>query len=137
MSKNNGIHERKVIELPSAKISELDDHIVRISYKELSDEIDLKEAKAHTAAIEKIRKGRPCHLLINFLQSTVNISNQARNYFAHNKAHSKLRLSQAIVIDGLAQKIVGNFYKNFHRPDCPVELFTNEEDAIKWIRSIS
>ena len=71
------------------------------------------------------------------LEDMVNISNEARDYFAHNKAHSKLRLSQAIVIDGLAQKIVGNFYKNFHRPACPVELFSNEEDAIKWIRSLS
>lgn len=137
MPKNKTIHELKFIDLPSAIISEMDDAIVRIFYKEHVDEIDLKEAKAHTAAIEQIRNGRPCHLLINFLQSTANISNQARNYFAHNKAHSKLRLSQAIVIDGLAQKIVGNFYKNFHRPDCPVELFSNEEDAIKWIHSIS
>lgn len=136
MAKNNGIHESKIIDLPSATISELDDNIVRILYKDHGDEIDLKEAKAHTAAVDQIRHGLPCHLIINFLECTVNISNQARNYFAHDKNHSKLRLSQAIVIDGLAQKIVGNFYKNFHRPDCPVELFTNEADAMEWIRSL-
>ncbi len=137
MVNTNGLHKRKVIDLPSATISELDDDIVRVLYKDHGEEIDLEEAMAHTAAIEAIRHGRPCHLIINFLESTVNISNQARDYFAHNKNHSKLRLSQAIVIDGLAQKIVGNFYKNFHRPDCPVELFTSEADAIKWIATLT
>lgn len=136
MTKSNGIHERKVISLPSAKITELEDDIVLVQYTDFGEEIDVKEAKAHSAAIEQLRNGRPCHLIINFLDSDVNISNQARDYFAHNKRHSKLRLSQAIVINGLAQKIVGNFYKNFHRPDCPVELFTTQADAIKWIRSL-
>lgn len=136
MTNNNGINERKVIDLPSAVISELDDNIVRIRYKESGEEIELKQAKQHTVAIAKLQNGRPCHLIINFLNSQIIISNEARNYFAHNKRHAELRLSQAIVIDGLAQKIVGNFYKNFHRPDCPVELFSNEEDAIKWIHSL-
>lgn len=126
-------YESEVIDLPSARISILGDDILRIAYKDQSTEFTLEQAKMHTEAMDKLQNGEPYYLLVNFLDADVNISNEARDYFAHDQIHARLRLCQAIVIGGLAQKLVAHFYKNFHRPDCPIGIFNNEADAIKWI----
>ncbi len=132
----SAFNELGLIELPSANIVELDQDIVIIYYKEVEEEIDIEEARKHTEAIYELRDGKPCSLIINFLEVQVLFTNAAREYFAHNERHSAIRLSQAIVIDGLAQKLVANFYKTFNKPNCPVELFSNEADALKWSLSI-
>lgn len=138
MDYNNisGIKELGMIELPSATLIEVEHDIVMVHYKDVDEEIDVEEAKKHTEAIYELRAGKPCHLIINFLEVEVPFTNAARDYFAHNERHSAIRISQAIVIDGLAQKIVANFYKTFNKPNCPVELFQNEADALKWSISL-
>lgn len=136
MIDEKGISEDYAIDLPSARIARLSDTISRIKYKEFDEEFDRENAKTHTETLRKVQDGKPCYVIINFLNSNVLITNDARDYFAHDERHTRLLLAQAIVIDGLAQKIVANFYKNFHDPDCPVELFSNETDAIEWIQSL-
>ena len=134
--KDISLKELKSVELPSAKFSELENDIVLIVYKDSPDEIDLVDAKQHTETIYEMRDGRPCHIILCFLKAQVVFSNAAREYFARNPKHSAIRLSQAFIIEGLAQKIVANFYKTFHKPDCPVELFADLPSALKWTLSL-
>ena len=136
MSGENEIHECDVIDLPSARISIINDDILRIWYKSQKEDLTLEQARRHTNAMKELQNGQPFYVMISFLGANVNISNEARDYFAHNSRHAQLRLCQAIVVEGLAQKIVANFYKNFHRPDCPVKVFTTEADALQWINRL-
>lgn len=43
-------------------------------------------------------------------------------------------IAQAIVTKSLANKIMGNFLVKFYRAPCPMKLFDNEEQAIKWLK---
>ena len=128
--------ELRTVELPTATIVEMDRDIVKVYYKDIGEEIDLETAKDHTEAICKMRGNRPCHIILNFLDVNVVFSNQARDHFASDPSYSAVRLSQAMIIEGLAQKIVANFYRSFHKPNCPVEFFSNEKDAVEWTRSL-
>ncbi|NEN25826.1 hypothetical protein G3O08_20255 [Cryomorpha ignava] len=134
--KNIGLKELHCAELPSAKFVELERDIVIVIYKDISDEFGLEHARKHTETIYKLRNDKPCHIILYFLKTQVVFSNAARDYFAKDLRHSAIRLSQAIIIEGLAQKIVANFYKTFHKPDCPVELFSDLPTAINWTLSL-
>lgn len=134
--KNIGLKELNSVELDSAMFVEMECDIVKVIYKDTGEEIDLAQARKHTETILKLRNGRPCHIILCFLKSQVVFSNAARDYFAKDSSHSAIRLSQAIIIEGLAQKIVANFYKTFHKPDCPVELFSDLPAAINWTLSL-
>ena len=128
--------ELRTLELPTATIVEMERDIVKILYKDLDDEMDIEAAKEHTNAICDLRNNKPCHIILNFLNVNVVFSNQARDHFASDPKYSAIRLSQAMVIEGLAQKIVANFYRSFHKPNCPVEFFSNENDAVEWTLSL-
>lgn len=133
---NAGLVELQKVELEIATLVEMDRDIVKIYYKEVANEIDLKMAKSQTNAICKMRNQKPCYIILNFLGVDVVFSNSARDHFASDPSYAAIRLSQAIVIDNLAQKIVANFYKSFHKPSCPVEIFPNEKEAIIWTLSL-
>lgn len=124
------------VELPTATFVEMECDVVKIYYKDVEDEIDLETAIEHTKAICELRNNKPCYIILNFLNVNVVFSNQARDHFATDPNYSAIRLSQAMVIEGLAQKIVANFYRSFHKPSCPVEFFSNEKDAIEWTLSL-
>lgn len=128
--------ELRTLELPTATLVELERDIVKVLYNDVDDEIDLESAKEHTDAICQLRNNKPCNIILNFLDVNVVFSNEARDHFATDPKYSAIRLSQAMVIEGLAQKIVANFYKSFHKPNCPVEFFSNEKDALEWTLSL-
>lgn len=48
---------------------------------------------------------------------------------------SKYKLADAFVINSLSQKLIANFYMNFHKPYVPSRFFTDENKAIEWLLS--
>lgn len=134
--KEPNLIELRTVELTAATFVEMDRDIIKIYYKDLGDEIDLEIARKHTKAICDLRNQKPCHIILNFLGVNVVFSNQARDHFATDPQYAAIRLSQAMIIEGLAQKIVANFYKSFHKPSCPLEFFSNEKDAVSWTLSL-
>ncbi len=123
-------------ELPTAHFVRLENHIVWVRYKALDDEVTIEQARKHTEAINLLGGGQPMHVIIDFRDIALTFSNEARAYFASDEQHSALRLSQALILDSLAQRIVGNFYLKFNRPNCPARIFARPEEAVKWIRSL-
>jgi hypothetical protein len=45
----------------------------------------------------------------------------------------KQQLKNAIIIEGIGQKIFGNFYLNVLRPARQTKLFNTHESALKWL----
>jgi len=123
-------------ELPTAHFRKMEYNIIWIRYKIRKDEFTVEDAMAHSDAVSTLNGGKPAHLIIDFRESEISFSTEAREYFAKNPDHSKLRKSQALILKGLAQKIVANFYLKFHRPNCPVQYFTDAGSAFKWILNL-
>ncbi len=125
---------RKVgdIELPWVSIHLLEKRILYLRFKPFEDEIDLEMAKRHSKAISEFLNGEGAYFIVNFTNTHIVFSNEAREFFATDANHTKLRFSQAIVIDTLAYKIVANFYIRFNKPVGPTKIFEDLESAFKW-----
>lgn len=44
------------------------------------------------------------------------------------------KLADAFVIQSLSQKLVANFYMNFHKPSVPTRFFNSEVEALEWLK---
>lgn len=44
------------------------------------------------------------------------------------------KVADALVVNSLAEKLIANFYIKFNRPSVPTRMFTNEKDALSWLR---
>jgi len=126
----------KSAELPTAFFFLLENDVVWIRYKEIDDEFGLEHAIRHTEVLESLNGGSPVHLIIDFRNIDIAFSSEAREHFAHSEGHSSVRTSQAIILSGLAHKIVANFYIKFNKPSCPARIFSNPEDAMLWVAKL-
>jgi hypothetical protein len=124
------------IEISSAVFTMLENNIVWVQYKFVEEEFDLPDAILHTDTLRSLGKGKPVHLVLDFRKGDASFTNEARAYFAQDARHATLRLSQALVLKSLAHKIVANFYLKFNKPTCPAAVFSDPEEAVKWIRAI-
>lgn len=64
-------------------------------------------------------------------KSTADIDPDAREWGA-NRPDGITSASDAMVIGGMAQKMIANFYLKINRPKKPTKFFTNLDDAIGW-----
>ena len=110
------------------------DGIVEIDFSDTL-EIDVKEAKEMLAATGLLTEGKKV-LVLNVAGSLTTATTAAREFAASVDA-SQFTLAEAYVVSNLAQKIVGNFYVNFHKPQVPTKIFTNAEEAVKWLKSLN
>lgn len=81
-------------------------------------------------------KGNPFVTLVDARDIRSNISHESRKYFATNKKITIIRKAQSIVVNSLHNKLIANFYMNFHRPINPVKVFTDIQQAEIWVREI-
>jgi len=65
----------------------------------------------------------------------VTITKEARDNATSLESISPLGASAAIVTN-LAYKLIANFYMRLNKPKRPFKTFSNEEDAIIWLKSI-
>ena len=93
-------------------------------------ELEQQDAIAMIAEAVTLANGNPYAILFDAHISGT-ISFEAREEFAK----SKKRKAVAIVTNSLANKLLGNFFINFHKPSSSSRIFSTEEAAIEWLRS--
>jgi len=111
-----------------------DDGIVQVNFNDKL-EIDINEARDILNAQKELSKGKKV-LVLNVAGKQTTATSAARDFAASDEA-TKYTLAEAYVVNNLAQKLVGNFYVNFHKPKAPTKIFTNETDAVNWLKSLS
>ncbi len=125
---NDGIIDR--IEIAEAIIEIRKDGIMHTHMK-LKYEVTLENALNIFEAASSLAKGKPFANLFS-TQKLLIPSNEVRDFTA-SEERNKIVLADAFVIHSLPQKLVGNFYLKFNRPPKPTRLFTNQQEAIKWL----
>lgn len=120
----------KSIELKSAFMT-CDGKVIKVKMKE-NIEVDAEEARAHLRAASELAEGKSFPVMIIDHNFRNFISHEAREIFAHGVPKG-WRKKEAIVLSSLPKRILANFYHRFHAPDNPVKIFSNEEDALKWL----
>lgn len=108
------------------------DGIVQVNFGD-DIELDLKEVSDIINAIGELTGGKKA-LILNVAGKNTTATSAARNHSAGPEG-SKFTIADAFVTNSLAQKILANFYLNFHKPSVPTKMFDDSGKAIEWLKS--
>jgi len=122
--------EQLLIKQPEKKyrLQLIEPRIIRLNVIE-NIEMEQQDAKDMIADAVALAKGQDYAILFD-ANSNGTISFEAREEFAQ----SKKRIAAAIVTKSLANKLLGNFFVNFHKPKSPSRMFSEEQEALEWLR---
>lgn len=107
------------------------DGIARTQVKEQA-EIQIEHARANTKLIETFFNGDRFPLLVD-ARKVKSISKEAREHFSI-KDRDTVVSAYAILIASPLSRMIGNFFMGINKPEVPVRLFTNENEAIQWLK---
>lgn len=96
-------------------------------------EITLDDAIANSYAVNSLKNEGKFPLLIDST-SIKSMSKDARKYFAINNRSTKVS-AFAVVVKSSLSKVVANFFFRLQSPSVPAKLFTNETEAIEWLKN--
>ncbi|MDF2438503.1 MAG: hypothetical protein K0Q95_2879 [Bacteroidota bacterium] len=71
-------------------------------------------------------------LLLFTAGEDTSVSTEAR-YYASTPEANKYTIASAFVVKSIAQKLLGNAYVTFNKPVTPTRIFTDEQDALRWL----
>lgn len=120
------------VDVPSADIYIYSNGIMHIHIKvrntfELSNSIEIVESRT------KLAEGKKYPVLYTTEHSFVTPSKEVNSYVA-SEGRSKLVLADAFVIRSLPQRLAAKTYILFKNPVRPTQFFSNEPDAIEWLK---
>jgi len=122
-----------VIDLPAYWTWMGDDGIVRTKVKPLA-EVTLKEAQENSRVVNSFiaQTKRKYPLLIDS-RNIKSITKEARDHFSIRNRDTGIN-SFAVLIESPLSRIIGNFFMGLNKPSIPAKLFTNEQDALEWLK---
>src|ERR1041385_4460157 len=120
-----------VITTKTAEFSLIEEHLFLCRMLEDAD-VDVPAVDENFEATMKIAGGQRFAILVDG-RATVQISKEAMER-ASRPEHHRLLIAQAIVVNSLANRLIGNFIIKFHKPGAPTRLFSSYELAILWLK---
>ena len=123
----------KEIELEKATLSLLSDNIVKMqihdgAHLESRDIVQIHKAKLTMGGNEK-------HAVLLLSGKETTITKQAREISGHQDIGTN-RKAKAIVVNSLAQRIIGNFFMRMQRSESKVKIFNTENEAHLWLNAM-
>lgn len=110
-----------------------EDGIVRTKVKR-DAEVVIEDAMENSKAVNAFYVDAKFPLLID-ARGIKSISREARSFFTTNGRETST-MAFGILIDSSVSKVVGNFFLGINKPAVPTKLFTNEAEALKWLKSL-
>jgi len=95
-------------------------------------EIDIDESKLMQQVSLSITGDKKFVALID-ARAEVILSKESREWGSTAEGQKNL-VAQAIVVNSLANRLVGNFIIKFHKPIAKTRLFSDKRSALLWLR---
>lgn len=96
-----------------------------------ADTHDLKAAANGVEMAKEMVGGVPRPVLVDMSKART-IGNDARQYYAD---HSHLYASRcALLSTSVVGRVIANFYLSINKPRCPTRMFTDEAEAMPWLK---
>ncbi len=95
----------------------------------------LVDAQENVACFNRIVEG-VSHSVIVDLRRAVTVSKEARDYYNSDVATRSLTAS-ALLVDGAAGRMIGNFFLLVTRPLRPCRLFPDDVPALDWLKAVA
>ena len=108
-----------------------EDGIARTKVKKGS-EVKLEHAQENSVVVNSFYVDRKFPLLID-ARGIKSMEREARAFFTTNGRNTNT-LAFGIIIDSSVSKVVGNFFLGINKPIVPTKLFSNEDNAIEWLK---
>ncbi len=98
----------------------------------------LKTAEENIDAQARVRDalGKEMTRVVIDMRQTVQITREARNYYASERTAS-IQRATALLIESPLSAMIANFFMGLNKPLSPTRMFTSEDKAIAWLRKHS
>ena len=108
-----------------------DDRILYITLME-DAEIEIADSKEMQKVSLELTGGEKFVAFIDG-RAKINVSKEAREWGSTAEAQQNM-IAQAIWINSIANKLVGNFIIQFHKPVAKTRLFSDPDEALVWLK---
>ena len=122
------------VELSACILSLRNDGIFHMEMKEIERDVTLDDVKEMTETLRRIGNGKVYPVLVT-LKRYNPITKEASEYAASEEA-GKYTSADAIVIQNFAMRIASNFYIKIFKPIRPTKMFSSEDKAIEWLKTL-
>ena len=127
------VESATVKDLRSCSVRLVSESIIEFVVKD-NMEVELPDVKEMIETAGEFGNGKQFKNLI-VAGKYSSMSPEATQYMKTDEAH-RYTLADAIVIDSLAQRILGNFYLGIVSKKRPSKLFNSKDKAIHWLNSL-
>jgi hypothetical protein len=119
------------IQLKKIRIQQIEEGIVENYFLsgesiEVDDFLELKKANI------ELMNNKPYTVLVTAEELT-SFTREAREFVA-SREYVGITIAKALLISGLGQRIIGNFYMKVNKPYIKTRLFSDRTKAIDWLR---
>ncbi len=133
MHTKDTIYTIKKLDYPDVNLQLKSNNIVYVTFKDDCN-LDIPLQMRLLDYYKEITDNKLMHFMF-FAAENVSLSKEARDNAVKIEDQSMLGAT-AVVVDTLAYKLIANFYLKFNKPKRPYKVFSKEEEAIKWLKTI-
>lgn len=124
--------KNKTVQLTHVSVSLTENNYYLIEIDE-GTEVDIVLVKKVIESMAQLQNCKKLPVLI--ISHSFSIPTEETRLFLAEKDSSPFAAAEAYVIHSMAQKIIGNFYLKFNKPQRPTRLFNNKKDALEWLKN--
>lgn len=95
--------------------------------------VDIEEAKEDYEVHRRLAGSNPSPSML-IMNDMLNASAEAREFFSL-PIHAEYRCAEAFVVNNLAIRMLITFYMKTAKKRYPIRIFSNEKDALAWLRT--
>lgn len=127
------IYTVKELDFEDVNIQRKSNDIVYVTFKDDCN-LDIPLQMRLLDYYRDITGGKLMHFIF-FAAENVSLSKEARDNAVKIEDQSMLGAT-AVVVDTLAYKLIANFYLKFNKPKRPYKVFSKEDEATTWLKTI-
>ncbi len=95
----------------------------------------LEDAVEMMALHRKMTEGQARGFLMD-IRAIRSLPREVRTYFTQPE-HAQVHRAVALVVGSPLSRAIGNFFLGFNKPAMPMRLFSEDEDALEWLRKVA
>ena len=134
MHTKDTIYTIKKLDYPDVNLQLKSNNIVYVTFKDDCN-LDIPLQMRLLDYYKEITDNKLMHFMF-FAAENVSLSKEARDNAVKIEDQSMLGAT-AVVVDTLAYKLIANFYLKFNKPKRPFKVFSNEDDGIAWLKTLT
>lgn len=124
---------KKKIELKSGSLELHPDGYIKGIMADYA-EISLEEAINRENAFIELCFGIPRPFIFDTRSKLIDYTEEAREYMANSQKMKAIRIADAFLVDNIGVRLFVKDYIRKNPSKCPSQVFSNEENAINWIK---